>query len=53
MQIGTVLSEAPLDQMIAAAQKIEAAGLSDIWMPNIFGYDAISALPFLVGRRKK
>ena len=47
MQIGTVLSEAPLDQMIAAAQKIEAAGLSDIWMPNIFGYDAISALAIL------
>ena len=47
MQIGTVLNEAPLPQLIEAAQKIEAAGLSNIWMANIFGYDAISILAIL------
>ena len=47
MQIGTVLNEAPLPQLIEAAQKIEAAGLSNIWMANIFGYDAISVLAIL------
>lgn len=47
MQIGTVLNEAPLPNLIKAAQKIEAAGLSNIWMANIFGYDAISILAIL------
>lgn len=47
MQIGTVLNEAPLDLLIAAAKKVEAAGLSNIWMANIFGYDAISILAIL------
>ncbi len=47
MQIGTVLNEAPLPNLIKAAQKIEAAGLSNIWMANIFGYDAISVLAIL------
>ena len=47
MQIGTVLNEAPLANLIKAAQKIEAAGLSNIWMANIFGYDAISILAIL------
>ena len=47
MEIGTVLNEAPLPKLIQAAQKIEAAGLSNIWMANIFGYDAISILAIL------
>ena len=47
MQIGTVLNEAPLDELIAAAKKVEAAGLSNIWMANIFGYDAIGVLAIL------
>ncbi len=47
MKIGTVLNEAPLPQLIEAAQKVEAAGLSNIWMANIFGYDAISILAIL------
>ena len=47
MKIGTVLNEAPLPQLIEAARKIEAAGLSNIWMANIFGYDAISILAIL------
>ncbi len=47
MQIGTVLNEAPLPQLIEAARKIEASGLSNIWMANIFGYDAISILAIL------
>ena len=47
MKIGTVLNEAPLPQLIESAQKIEAAGLSNIWMANIFGYDAISILAIL------
>ena len=47
MKIGTVLNEAPLPQLIEAARKIETAGLSNIWMANIFGYDAISILAIL------
>ena len=52
MKIGTVLNEMPLDDLITAAQKIEAAGLANIWMANIFGYDAIGVLSIL-GRETK
>ncbi|MBT4161341.1 MAG: LLM class flavin-dependent oxidoreductase, partial [Gammaproteobacteria bacterium] len=47
MRIGAVLNEQPLDELIASAKRLEAAGLSDIWMPNIFGFDAISILGHL------
>lgn len=38
-----------LDGVVKAAQQAEAAGFDDLWMANIFGYDAISTLA-VVGR---
>jgi F420-dependent oxidoreductase-like protein len=53
MMIGEGAGECPhLDEIIARAQRIEAAGLSTGWMANIFAYDAISLLG-LVGRETK
>jgi F420-dependent oxidoreductase-like protein len=50
MMIGEGAGECPhLDEIIARAQRIEAAGLSTGWMANIFAYDAINLLG-LVGR---
>ena len=53
MKIGLMLgaSDGPdstLDGLIGAAQKAEAQGFDSVWMANIFGFDAISALT-LVG----
>lgn len=51
MRIGAVLGatgpNTTLDEMIEAARQIEAAGLDNIWMANIFGFDAISTLGFI------
>jgi hypothetical protein len=53
MMIGEGAGECPrLDEIIARAQRIEAAGLSTGWMANIFAYDAINLLG-LVGRETK
>jgi F420-dependent oxidoreductase-like protein len=53
MMIGEGAGECPhLDDIIARAQRIEAAGLSTGWMANIFAYDAINLLG-LVGRETK
>src|SRR5215510_7501097 len=53
MMIGEGAGECPhLDEIIARAQRIEAAGLSTGWMANIFAYDAISLLG-IVGRETK
>ena len=37
-----------LDDLIASAQRIEAAGIDSVWLANIFSFDAISTLA-LVG----
>lgn len=53
MMIGEGAGESPnLDEIIARAQRIEAAGLSSGWMAHIFAYDAINLLA-LVGRETK
>lgn len=53
MMIGEGAGECPhLDEIIARAQRIEAAGLSTGWMANIFAYDAINLLG-IVGRETK
>ena len=50
MMIGEGAGESPnLDEIIARAQRIEAAGLSTGWLAHIFAYDAINLLA-LVGR---
>lgn len=53
MRIGTVMGTSgpgqTLDDMISFAKKAEAAGLDDLWMANIFSYDAIATLG-LIGR---
>jgi len=38
-----------LDDLIESAKKVEAAGLDNIWLANIFSFDAISTLA-LIGR---
>jgi len=38
-----------IDDVIGIARQVEAAGLDDVWMANIFSFDAISTL-MLVGR---
>ena len=51
MRIGTVLGatggNTTLDDIIESARQVEAAGLDNIWMANIFGFDAISTLGFI------
>lgn len=53
MRIGTMLgadgASNSLDDIIASVKKVEAAGLDNVWLANIFGWDAISTLGF-VGR---
>jgi 5,10-methylenetetrahydromethanopterin reductase len=53
LMIGEGAGECPhLDDIVARAQRIEAAGLSTGWMANIFAYDAITLLG-IVGRETK
>ncbi len=47
--IGTDGGNETLDEVIGTAREVEALGLDDVWMANIFGLDAISVLA-LIGR---
>ena len=53
MRIGTMLgadgTRATLDDVIGVAKRAEAAGLDNVWLANIFSFDAISTLA-LIGR---
>jgi len=53
MRIGTVMGTSgpgqTLDDLINFAKQAEAAGLDDLWMANIFSFDAIATLG-LIGR---
>jgi len=52
MKIGLMLGatdEGNLDSIIESAKRAEASGFDNLWMANIFGYDAISTLA-LIGR---
>lgn len=44
MRMGIVAGAGTIEALIAQARHVEAAGLDDVWMPNIFGFDAVSAL---------
>ncbi len=53
MRIGTVMGTSgpgqTLDDLISFAKQAEAIGLDDLWMANIFSFDAIATLG-LIGR---
>ena len=53
MRIGVMLGatggDGGIDDVVAAARRVEAAGLDNLWMANIFSFDAISTLS-VVGR---
>ena len=53
MRIGVMIGgdgqRRTLKDIVEMAQRVEAAGLDDVWMANIFSHDAISTLA-LVGR---
>ena len=53
MRIGVMLGatggNGGIDEIVEAAKQVEAAGLDNIWMANIFSFDAISMLS-IVGR---
>ncbi len=53
MRIGAMIgadgANATLDDVITVAKNVEAAGLDNVWLANIFGFDAISTLA-LIGR---
>ena len=53
MRIGVMLGatggNGGIDEIVQAAQRVEAAGLDNIWMANIFSFDAIGTLA-IVGR---
>ncbi|MEZ5559842.1 MAG: TIGR03564 family F420-dependent LLM class oxidoreductase [Pseudomonadales bacterium] len=53
MRIGVMIGgdgrRLTLDDVIGIARQVEAAGLDDVWMANIFSFDAISTLG-MIGR---
>ena len=53
MRIGVMLGatggSGEIEGLVAAAKQVEAAGLDNLWMANVFSFDAISALA-LIGR---
>ena len=53
MRIGTMIgadgASNTLDDIVNVAKRAEAAGLDNVWLANIFGFDAISTLA-IVGR---
>ena len=53
MKIGVMLgadgTRGDLDGIVAGAKRVEAAGLHNLWMANIFSFDAIGSLA-IVGR---
>lgn len=53
MRIGTMIGAdgagATLDDVIGVAKRVEAAGLDNVWLANIFSFDAITTLA-LIGR---
>jgi 5,10-methylenetetrahydromethanopterin reductase len=49
VMIGADGTGSTLDDVIDIAKNAEAAGLDNVWMANIFSYDAVSALA-LIGR---
>lgn len=57
MRMGLMLGatdgpDGTMDGLVKAAQQAEASGFDDLWMANIFGFDAITTLAIL-GRQTK
>jgi len=49
LMIGADSGSNTLDDVIGTVQRVEAAGLDNVWMANIFGFDAITTMA-LIGR---
>ncbi len=52
MRIGVMIggsANETIDDLVGIAKRVEAAGLDNLWMANIFGFDAIGTLA-LIGR---
>jgi len=53
MRIGTMIgadgANNTLDDIVNVAKRVEAAGLDNVWLANIFGFDAITTLA-IIGR---
>ena len=47
--LGAAGGESGIDDVVQAARRVEEAGLDNLWMANIFSFDAISTLS-IVGR---
>ena len=47
--LGAAGGDGGIDDVVQAARRVEAAGLDNLWMANIFSFDAISTLS-IVGR---
>ena len=44
MRIGIMASATSIDALVEQARRVEVAGLDNLWLANIFGVDAVSAL---------
>ena len=44
MRIGIMASATSIEALVEQARRVEAAGLDNLWLANIFGVDAVSAL---------
>ena len=57
MRIGIMLGadggRTDLDGVIRAAQRAEAAGLDNVWLANIFSFDAITTLALIGGQTQR
>ncbi len=49
IMIGADGTRATIDDIVARARAVEAAGLDDVWLANIFSFDAITTLA-IIGR---
>ena len=49
IMLGRTAARRDVEGVIAAAKQAERAGLDDVWLANIFSFDAISTLA-LIGR---
>jgi 5,10-methylenetetrahydromethanopterin reductase len=44
--LGITDRQGTFDELVQSAERAEAAGFSSVWLPNIFGYDALTVLAF-------
>jgi F420-dependent oxidoreductase-like protein len=56
MRIGLTIGEGGargIDDVVALVQRAEALGFANVWMPNIFSFDAITTLAIAGGQTKR